>query len=139
MAPQLLFTAHEHKSMVISTNALLQGDRQIIPITSDNSQVLEFSLGATDMYEFIVPTCSYRMGTEQIGFGYAVLGEFFWCEKKFLVIYLEFLENNELRYTVLWSPSRFRQLASYLVVIVGIIFFYLCCKLRYKSGYMRRV
>ncbi|RZC41165.1 C630.12 -like protein, partial [Asbolus verrucosus] len=98
MLPQVLFTAHEHKSMIVSTDALVRLDRQIIPVTPDNNKIYEYTLGNTDMYEFIIPTCSYRMGTDKIGYGFAVL------------------EGSELRYTVLWSPSRFNQLLSYLIL-----------------------
>jgi hypothetical protein len=114
MLPQVLFTAHEHKSMIVSTDALLRQDRQIIPVTPDNNKIYEYTLGNTDMYEFIIPTCSYRMGTDKIGYGFAVL------------------ERNELRYTVLWSPSRFRQLSNYLTlicfVLLGLCFHCCCCR-----------
>jgi hypothetical protein len=76
MLPQVLFTAHEHKSMIVSTDALLRQDRQIIPVTPDNNKIYEYTLGNTDMYEFIIPTCSYRMGTDKIGYGFAVLGKY---------------------------------------------------------------
>ncbi|XP_008190944.1 uncharacterized protein Mppe [Tribolium castaneum] len=112
--PQVLFTAHEHKSMIVSTDALLRQDRQIVPVTPDNNKVYEFTLGNTDMYEFIIPTCSYRMGTDKIGYGFAVL------------------EKNELRYTVLWSPSRFRQLYNYALVLcfifLNFVFYFCCCR-----------
>lgn len=75
MQPHVLFTAHEHKAMIINTDAMLRQDRQIIPINPDNNNVFTFSLGASDMYEILVPTCSYRMGTSKIGFGFAVIGK----------------------------------------------------------------
>lgn len=75
MLPHLLFTAHEHKSMIISTDALLRHDFQIVPVSPENNQVFEYSLGVTDMYEILIPTCSYRMGTDKIGYGYAVIGK----------------------------------------------------------------
>lgn len=81
MQPHVLFTAHEHKAMIINTDAMLRQDRQIIPINPDNNNVFSFSLGSSDMYEILVPTCSYRMGTSKIGFGYAVIGK-------------EYLNNN---------------------------------------------
>lgn len=76
MLPHLLFTAHEHKSMIISTDALLRREFQIVPVTRDNNQVFEYTLGTTDMYEILIPTCSYRMGTTKIGYGYAVMGKY---------------------------------------------------------------
>lgn len=99
MLPHLLFTAHEHKSMIISTDALLHQEYHITPITPKTIQIYEYTLGASDMYEIMIPTCSYRMGTNKIGYGYAII------------------ENNELKFTILWSPSRFEHLFVYLVLV----------------------
>ncbi|KAJ8949953.1 hypothetical protein NQ318_002360 [Aromia moschata] len=99
MLPHLLFTAHEHKSMILSTDPLHHHEFHIVPVTPDNNQVFKYTLGETDMYEILIPTCSYRMGTTNIGFGYGII------------------ERNELHFTVLWSPSRFHQLGSYLVLV----------------------
>lgn len=63
--------------MIVSADALLQQDRHIVPVTRENNAVFRFTLGVTDLYEILVPTCSYRMGTKRIGFGYAVIGEKF--------------------------------------------------------------
>ncbi|KAJ8922237.1 hypothetical protein NQ315_004174 [Exocentrus adspersus] len=38
MLPHVLFTAHEHKSMIISSDALLRHEFQIVPVTHDNNQ-----------------------------------------------------------------------------------------------------
>ncbi|ENN79717.1 hypothetical protein HUJ04_003857 [Dendroctonus ponderosae] len=100
MQPHVLFTAHEHKSMIISTDALLHKDYHIVPITPESDQIYEYALGVQNMYEILIPTCSYRMGTNKIGYGFAII------------------ENNELRFTNLWSPSRFEHLAVYLILVV---------------------
>ncbi|XP_050294539.1 uncharacterized protein LOC126734818 isoform X2 [Anthonomus grandis grandis] len=100
MWPHILFTAHEHKSMIINTDALLHRDFHIIPVNPDNSEVYEYPLGVQDMYEIMIPTCSYRMGTMKIGYGFAII------------------ENSEVRFTVLWSPTRFDKLFGYLILIV---------------------
>lgn len=120
--PHLLFTAHEHKSMVVLTDAVVRQDRRIIPIRSDDSgtdRVRLFPLASGDICEVLVPTCNYRMGTLEVGYGFAVI------------------ENNELKYTVLWSPSRFHYLVVYLIVIVVLLPYflcYLCFKCGQKSG-----
>lgn len=75
LQPHLLFTAHEHKAMIINTDALLRQDRHVIPIRPDNNGVYSYTLGALDMYEILVPTCSYRMGTSKIGYGFAIVGK----------------------------------------------------------------
>lgn len=74
MQPHVLFTAHEHKAMIISADATLRQDRHIIPLSPDNNNVFTYQLGSTDMYEILVPTCSYRMGTNKIGYGFAIIG-----------------------------------------------------------------
>ncbi|XP_066256354.1 metallophosphoesterase 1 [Euwallacea similis] len=111
MMPHVLFTAHEHKSMIISTDALLRKDNHITPIIPDHDEIYEYSLGIQNMYEILIPTCSYRMGTNRIGYGYAII------------------ENNELSFTILWSPSRFKRLALYLplVVLPLLVFFLFKC------------
>lgn len=67
--------------MIVQTDALLQQDRHIIPVTQDNNIVYTFTLGVSDLYEILVPTCSYRMGTSKIGFGYAIIGKTAFCLK----------------------------------------------------------
>ncbi|KAL3284585.1 hypothetical protein HHI36_018742 [Cryptolaemus montrouzieri] len=103
--PQVIFAAHQHKAMIISTDGLLRQDRQIIPQTPLDNKVHNLILGYRDMYEILVPTCSYRMGTKHIGYGYALL------------------ENGELQYTVLWSPSRFHLLWNYILILLIMIIF----------------
>ncbi|KAL1516876.1 hypothetical protein ABEB36_000714 [Hypothenemus hampei] len=100
MMPHVLFTAHEHKSMIISTDALLHKDYHIIPVTQEKGQIYEYTLGIQNMYEILIPTCSYRMGTNVIGYGFAII------------------ENNELKFTNLWSPTRFGYLIGYLILSV---------------------
>ncbi|KAF7283020.1 hypothetical protein GWI33_001577 [Rhynchophorus ferrugineus] len=107
MQPHLLFTAHEHKSMIINTDALLRQDYHITPITPDNIQVYEYSLGITDLYEIMIPTSSYRMGTKSIGYGFAVI------------------ENSDLKFTVLWSPERLFYLEIY-VFLFGLPILLVC-------------
>lgn len=100
MQPHLLFTAHEHKSMIVTSNRLLMQDRQIFPITPEENKVMKLILGGNDIYEILVPPCSYRMGTGKIGYGYAIF------------------ENNTLAYTVLWSPPRLNFLFMYCILII---------------------
>nr|XP_023026581.1 metallophosphoesterase 1 homolog [Leptinotarsa decemlineata] len=121
MMPHLLFTAHEHKSMIISTDALLRQDFQIVPVTPKDQQIFEFTLGMTDMYEILIPTSSYRMGTDKVGYGYAII------------------ENNVLRFTVLWSPSRFTQLKCYFYLILVIFLFIILYKCFICPKYSRIV
>lgn len=77
LQPNVLFTAHEHKSKIITYNTYEKKDRQIQatdPKSTTNK--FEFSFNSGFLYEFMVPTCSYRMGTANMGYGYAIIGEF---------------------------------------------------------------
>ena len=69
-----MFTAHEHKSMIINIDSVMKSDRHIIPVNANDYNVFKYTLGNNDMYEILVPTCSYRMGTSAIGYGYAIIG-----------------------------------------------------------------
>ncbi|KAK9887105.1 hypothetical protein WA026_020554 [Henosepilachna vigintioctopunctata] len=73
-----------------------------------DNKVYKFNLGSSDLYEILVPTCSYRMGTTSVGFGFAII------------------EKDEVQYTVLWSPSRFQQLWSYILMILLILIGFIC-------------
>lgn len=76
MQPHVLFTGHEHKSMIVSTDAIARSDRHIVPVTPEDDKVHSYALGIGNMLEIIVPTCSYRMGVSKIGYGFAVIGLF---------------------------------------------------------------
>lgn len=77
MQPHILFTAHEHKSMIVSIDAIARSDRHIVPVTPKDNNIHSYDLGSSDMIEIIVPTCSYRMGVNKIGYGFAVIGSVF--------------------------------------------------------------
>ncbi|CAG9833715.1 unnamed protein product [Diabrotica balteata] len=103
MMPHVMFTAHEHKSMIFNTDAHLRQDFHLTPVKPEINQIFEYSLGTKDMYEIVLPTASYRMGTNKIGYGFAVI------------------ENNDLQFTVLWSPSRFLHLKIYFYVFLCLV------------------
>lgn len=63
------------------------------PLTFNLSDVLH-------LYELVIPTCSYRMGVPSMGYGAAVISK-----------------NGQMKFDVLWLPSRYRQLALYLVLL----------------------
>lgn len=90
--------------MIISTDALLHKDYHITPITPDNPQIYEYTLGIQNMYEILVPTCSYRMGTAKIGYGFAIIGKLkktvppTHTEKKKKTFFLKKTTNLDLRY-----------------------------------------
>lgn len=115
--PSMFISAHNHKAAVYhckecqsildtKTPSMPSYDskpRLNITSISDNT-VFEFDLnGGRGVIELVVPTCSYRMGVKKIGYGVAILGS-----------------GGRLQYAVLWLPSRYPLLYSYLVFIVSV-------------------
>lgn len=73
--PRVIFTGHDHKP-----------------------KYRMYKVGSFSTEEHVVPTCSYRMGTIDMGFGVAMLGE-----------------NGSFHYTVLKLPRRYFFLYFYIV------------------------
>ncbi|XP_035208035.1 uncharacterized protein C630.12-like isoform X2 [Stegodyphus dumicola] len=93
------------KSQYIISERKTSIPKQMAPVTDFNSFL--FNITETTVHEIVVPTCSYRMGTSQMGYGALEINAF-----------------GEVSYAVLWLPSRFRQLLIYLIVII--LIFLLC-------------
>lgn len=133
----MIFSAHEHKSRHVKThrNQLAQG-APFEPLNTERSnrhEVMEFDLNylkdTRELLEFIVPTCSYRMGEMKIGYGYAMF------------------DGDKLRYTVLWTSQRFYQLAVYSMMLIplklvcgqlwcGVLKRYWCCCRKRNRNYL---
>ncbi|XP_068621479.1 metallophosphoesterase 1 [Battus philenor] len=116
--PNVYFCAHEHKSKYMIKDKDWRNVAARILKPGDSVLSIEKSKG--DIYEIYVPTCSYRMGTDSIGYGAAIV------------------ENNQLmRYTVFWSPRRFPYLyvyAAFLIIIVIYTFIYCLGKMIYTCS-----
>uniref|UniRef100_A0A182K4Q4 Calcineurin-like phosphoesterase domain-containing protein n=1 Tax=Anopheles christyi TaxID=43041 RepID=A0A182K4Q4_9DIPT len=135
--PNVIFSAHEHKSRYVKThrNQLAQGIA-FEPLNTERAnrhEILEFNLNylkdTRELLEFIVPTCSYRMGEMKIGYGYAMF------------------DGDKLRYTVLWTSQRFYQLAVYSMMLIplklvcgqiwcGLLKRYWCCCRKRNRNYL---
>ncbi|GJQ78978.1 hypothetical protein Trydic_g140 [Trypoxylus dichotomus] len=100
LEPHVLFTAHEHKSKVIRTDPNNLYDRHVEVTDPRNPKKFQYDLNSESVYEFMVPTCSYRMGTMNMGYGYAII------------------EGKNIQYTVLWSPVRFPTLIVYGFILI---------------------
>ncbi|CAG5002296.1 unnamed protein product [Parnassius apollo] len=108
--PNIYFCAHEHKSKYFIKDENLRNifTRYIRP----GDEILNINHNEENIYEIYVPTCSYRMGTQTIGYGAAVLVH----------------NDHHLHYTVLWSPRRFPSLFTYAVVlIIAILYMFIFC------------
>ena len=78
---------------------------------------LSFNLSdVSQLYELVIPTCSYRMGVPNMGYGAAVIDK-----------------NGQIKFEILWLPSRYRQLRLY-VVILSCIGFWLVMSRLYRYG-----
>lgn len=104
LQPHIIFSGHLHRSMFLRRSQVYTELTKATPLSvgTDRYQVHEFDLAETIQrqihLEILVPTCSYRMGERNMGYGYAVLDH----------------SNDNLSYTVLWSVDRFQQLFNYL-------------------------
>ena len=69
----------------------------------------------SQLYELVIPTCSYRMGVSKMGYATAVISK-----------------NGQMKFDILWLPSRYRQLALYIVVLLLVVIkFVSSCLIRY--------
>jgi predicted phosphodiesterase len=68
--PRIVFTGHNHVANIIKWN----GRHKVFEPIADNITLNYSTINPDLYYEIQVPTCSYRMGSTQIGYGYAVIG-----------------------------------------------------------------
>ncbi|XP_045618891.1 metallophosphoesterase 1 homolog isoform X2 [Procambarus clarkii] len=101
--PSFIFSGHEHESFHFA-GTKDKAQAQEFRVLKEERKIWDFDASKDRLHEVTVPTCSYRMGKQQYGYGTAVI------EKSGLV-----------HYTVLWLPSRFTQLWLYLISL-GIVF-----------------
>ncbi|XP_055953157.1 metallophosphoesterase 1 homolog isoform X1 [Argiope bruennichi] len=117
--PHIILSAHDHKSLHIvaerKTGIIIQ-----TPSMADLTSC-SFNISDSTIHEIIAPTCSYRMGTNKMGYGVLIINK-----------------SGEVSYNVLWLPSRFRQLFILLFVLIIILmyllFYILRCCLRKNNA-----
>lgn len=105
LKPAIIFSGHLHRSLFIKRSQVYTEFTKANPLNvHDHDKYLmhEFDLQETvslqSFLEILVPTCSYRMGEMNVGYGMAII---------------DHVDNN-LYYTVLWSVERFLVLYEYL-------------------------
>ncbi|XP_063698984.1 uncharacterized protein LOC134829698 [Culicoides brevitarsis] len=117
--PHLIFSGHHHQSLIMRTK-LKRLHQPEIPNSLNNDKKTAYAMNRFDIdeifdnnevLEIYVPTCSYRMGEMDIGFGYAIL------------------DNRNLYYTVLWTSQRFYQLSFYLFLLFILVLYILAIKI----------
>ncbi|CAD7088986.1 unnamed protein product [Hermetia illucens] len=98
--PHVIFSAHWHDSRIYIYPSSSPGSSHFYERRVEYFALDSFK-SRQEYLEIAVPTSSYRMGKLRIGYGFAVIDN-----------------GNVLRYTVLWTLSRFIFLALYLIWIV---------------------
>jgi predicted phosphodiesterase len=108
--PNIIFTGHWHLSKMFLCDTCLSddGDMNKWPYyerdVHNTKDYVEIDLtNLISLSEVMVPTCSYRMGVPNMGYGVAVISK-----------------AGKMRYTVLWQPARYSVLYIYLVMLVVI-------------------
>jgi len=113
LEPHLIVTAHTHTFQLYRCKDCwqLKSAPDIKKLQSARSgqavdlryipRPLSFNLSdVSQLYELVIPTCSYRMGVPNMGYGAAVISK-----------------NGQMQFDILWLPSRYRQLALYVVIL----------------------
>lgn len=104
--PHLILSGHWHKSTVFLCNDCMKDDDSSWSVKQRNIvdmkgwMVNNLTANPFAITEIMVPTCSYRMGEKNIGYGVAIIRK-----------------NGELVYTVLWTPERYKMLFGYIIVL----------------------
>lgn len=78
LRPHLIFSGHDHKS-VHFVGDLNTGETIYVEVFKDSVKYdrlpkWRFQSSKSHTNEILVPTCSYRMGVQNIGYGLAVIG-----------------------------------------------------------------
>lgn len=113
--PNIIFSAHHHKSMLYSGTFEYFKSRLI-------TNYISFDLhNIKKLIEIQVPTANYRMGTLKIGFGQAII------------------ENETLHYSPLFIVSRFYQFLIYLIIVKIYLISFCCCHWTRKLRNRRKI
>uniref|UniRef100_A0A0B7AH84 Calcineurin-like phosphoesterase domain-containing protein n=1 Tax=Arion vulgaris TaxID=1028688 RepID=A0A0B7AH84_9EUPU len=105
--PNILLTGHWHLSQMFGCDTCLSDDEDMTNwpyYQRDISKVDGYvDIDLTNLIalsEIMVPTCSYRMGVPNMGYGVAVINK-----------------TGKMKYTVLWLPARYTLLYIYLMML----------------------
>ncbi|CAJ0602647.1 unnamed protein product [Cylicocyclus nassatus] len=110
--PDLILSAHDHRAYIHRIpRAVHHSGGQVSSELTGSRKIESFSIGEIEpVLELQSPTCSYRMGVLDVGYGFARL-EYLPEEKKFTA-----------SYSVLWLASRFYTLTLYAITGVPIMY-----------------
>jgi hypothetical protein len=108
----LIIKGDDHQFSILKYNLLNHRLKIISNRDDDEQQRGEFSLDLNlsgEVIEISIPTCSYRMGFKQMGFGLLKINVNSNTNKAFL--------------SIIWLPSRYSQLYNYLYFTFFVIIF----------------
>ena len=110
LQPHLIVTAHTHVFRLYrckhcqpqESSPNVQSATKAHAVDVGNlPRPLLFNLSdVSQLNELVIPTCSYRMGVPNMGYGAAAVSK-----------------NGQMKFDILWLPSRYRQLMSYIVIL----------------------
>ncbi|XP_077287624.1 metallophosphoesterase isoform X2 [Arctopsyche grandis] len=104
--PVVMFSGHKHAAFHLQTTLDTMFVSKVMAMNPQSkNNVIDIVFRQDTYHEFIVPTCSYRMGVPNMGFGIAVI------------------DKSKLSYSILWSPRRYEQLIVYVVVVISVILY----------------
>ncbi|XP_052817791.1 uncharacterized protein LOC128243849 isoform X1 [Mya arenaria] len=117
LRPNLILSAHSHHASLISCRDCLHDNDWSWERQFQNLQFLDSYVHlnlnqSNSMHEIVVPTCSYRMGVSDMGFGLAIIGS-----------------EGVVDYTTLWLPRRYTMLIGYVIymgisgAVLSVLFF----------------
>lgn len=73
--PHLIFSGHVHKSFHAAASEDNIWQRGFAAIGPNETETKVFNLRSGLVHEILVPTCSYRMGVSDMGYGAAFIGK----------------------------------------------------------------
>jgi len=113
LQPHLIVTAHTHlfrlyrckdcwpQESSANTNKIQSARKGQTVDVKNIPWPLSFNLSdVLQLHELVIPTCSYRMGVPNMGYGAAVISK-----------------NGQMKFDILWLPSRYRQLTLYVIML----------------------
>ncbi|XP_014223873.1 cell division control protein 1 [Trichogramma pretiosum] len=126
LSPQIIFTAHDHKAMHMSLDTATDQLSDVWVLPPHQTPLYQLRLDMGDVHELQIPTCSYRMGTKNMGYGLAYIDT----------------QEKTLDFTILWLPDRFKQLWLYLyslaaALLISLVFIIFCTCTNSNATYSR--
>lgn len=124
LKPNIFFSAHLHTSHLVTCFNESGKSHEVMAELGVIPGALRLNITQPGfLYEVIVPTCSYRMGVPDMGFGMAV-----------------FKSEGIVDYNILWLPARYTMLAFYLVLPLSLlILLAVCCGKRITDNKQQQV